>query len=80
MFSLRTRRTLKLAPLAFVALFAAFIFLDRPIMGITAIAAAIVAVFIIIAAFSVFIATRDKITTMSLLPVWVAKKAVAGKL
>lgn len=76
MFFLQNRRILNLLSLAVLSLVIAYVFWGHPLMGISAV---VIAVFLIVATVSVFIASRDKVTTMSLLPVWTGNQTDAGK-
>ena len=47
--------------------------------GFSAMVAASISVFIVVATCSVFLASRDKVTTMSLLPLWTGKGPDKGQ-
>jgi hypothetical protein len=72
MFALRTRRKLNLLVIVGMVLIAALVLANRPFSTTFLVGAGVVVAALIIVAVVSF-ASRDKITTMSLLPVWVGK-------
>jgi membrane-associated phospholipid phosphatase len=78
MFALYTRKRLNLAVLACFALIATII-VSTLYSGMSTTAVVAIGVgFITIALLSVITASRDKVTTMSLLPVWRPRESEAG--